>query len=471
MQAALMLRSSQRIAKRRKLRKLGRLTELPSNIATKEIAPFPRFPPESWCAQGRAAWLERGRRCSVQNNNPASCHRRWVKRNRIQDSSLGGSSDDEDLLGVLRGPSSFANAFLYVGLGTVAIGLVIAFVGTGEKGFKTVELRLIGPSLIGLGLICCILRICFCICPSSCLSKNKKSRKKDINKIDADHTTSLLRGESKRVSIATKGSRNKFPLGGKSRANSKMLNEGMEALRQIATTSLFLQNEPKPPTNRIVPIIKEPEKQAEAPLEMRKLETILNISDVTDDEDEDEAAATTSSYQNQSESLVKSESKLARQRLPTHQGQTQPKCQEKPSKANPDNLQMETSLMVVNPTPSTSTGKSSSLSPQPCTSRVALDLPLEKRQFLPPQVPLVHTPPLGTSSAPVPYARPGPSSSTRSPPSTSATSSSGSHSAPVAGHSRNLTINSNIKTATTTNTTHTTIVEPELVLSPAKLGQ
>lgn len=63
---------------------------------------------------------------------------------------MGGSSDDDDFLGVLRGPSSFANAFLYVGLGTIAIGLVIAFVGTGEKGFKTVELRLIGPSLIGI---------------------------------------------------------------------------------------------------------------------------------------------------------------------------------------------------------------------------------------------------------------------------------------------------------------------------------
>lgn len=68
---------------------------------------------------------------------------------QVQDASLGGSSDDEDFLGVLRGPSTFANAFLYVGLGTIALGLVIAFVGTGEKGFKTVELRLIGPSLIG----------------------------------------------------------------------------------------------------------------------------------------------------------------------------------------------------------------------------------------------------------------------------------------------------------------------------------
>lgn len=68
---------------------------------------------------------------------------------QIHDSSLG-SSDDDDILGVLRGPSSFANAFLYVGLGTVALGLVIAFVGTGEKGFKTLELRWIGPSLIGI---------------------------------------------------------------------------------------------------------------------------------------------------------------------------------------------------------------------------------------------------------------------------------------------------------------------------------
>lgn len=62
--------------------------------------------------------------------------------------SIAGSSDEEDILGVIRGPSTFANAFLYIGLGTIALGLVIAFVGTGEKGFKTVELRLIGPVLI-----------------------------------------------------------------------------------------------------------------------------------------------------------------------------------------------------------------------------------------------------------------------------------------------------------------------------------
>lgn len=75
---------------------------------------------------------------------------------QIHDSSFGGSSsEDDDLPGGLYGhQSAAANALLYVGLGTVAIGLVIAFVGTGEKGFKTLELRLIGPTLIGSGVSC-----------------------------------------------------------------------------------------------------------------------------------------------------------------------------------------------------------------------------------------------------------------------------------------------------------------------------
>lgn len=57
-------------------------------------------------------------------------------------------------------------------------------------------------SLTGIGFICCMLRILFCICPSHCIANSKNARKKNGNKVDADHTTSLLRGESKRVSIA-----------------------------------------------------------------------------------------------------------------------------------------------------------------------------------------------------------------------------------------------------------------------------
>jgi len=66
---------------------------------------------------------------------------------------------------------------LYVGLGTIAIGLVILFVGTGEKGFKTLELRLIGPTLIGSGLLCCLVRVFLCVCPSRCFRRDHKHRK------------------------------------------------------------------------------------------------------------------------------------------------------------------------------------------------------------------------------------------------------------------------------------------------------
>lgn len=50
----------------------------------------------------------------------------------------------------------------------------------------------------GIGLIFCILRIFFCVCPSHCISRD---RNKKNAKVDADHRTSLLR-DTKRVSIA-----------------------------------------------------------------------------------------------------------------------------------------------------------------------------------------------------------------------------------------------------------------------------
>lgn len=76
--------------------------------------------------------------------------------------------------------SAAANALLYVGLGTVAIGSVIFFVGTGEKGFKTLELRLIGPTLVACGLLCCLIRVLLCACPSTCIRRRKKTRLKNV---------------------------------------------------------------------------------------------------------------------------------------------------------------------------------------------------------------------------------------------------------------------------------------------------
>ncbi|XP_065342089.1 uncharacterized protein LOC135940898 isoform X2 [Cloeon dipterum] len=119
--------------------------------------------------EGKAASLTTERRFSlsdaaaVQHRDKATkAHRRWVKKNRIRDASCG---DDDDSLGV---DSSAANVVLYIGLGLVCVGMVISFVGLGEKGFKTAELRLIGPSLLAAGAFFCLLRVLFCTCPASC---------------------------------------------------------------------------------------------------------------------------------------------------------------------------------------------------------------------------------------------------------------------------------------------------------------
>ncbi|CAH1953509.1 unnamed protein product [Acanthoscelides obtectus] len=189
MQAALLIREKQRL-RRKKFRK-GR-ADLPSHVATRDIGPFPQYPPGFMCSQGRAAWQERerGRRCSLSEEarqhrlKQTEAHHRWMKRNRIHDCTYGpGSvSSSEFGLGAYH-QSAAANALLYVGLGATAIGSVIFFVGTGEKGFKTLELRLIGPTLIACGLVCCLIRVLLCAIPSSkcCQRKKQATRlKKDV---------------------------------------------------------------------------------------------------------------------------------------------------------------------------------------------------------------------------------------------------------------------------------------------------
>lgn len=135
---------------------------------------------------------------------------------------------------------------LYVGLGTTVIGLVIWFVGTGEKGFKTLELRLIGPILIALGLFFCVLRVLLCVCPSTCFRRRKKTRLKNScphrypkdtrlrepimpteDFVMVDQSTSLLSKNKKRVSIAP----NPVPC------------SSTDFHGNIATTTVFLQNE------------------------------------------------------------------------------------------------------------------------------------------------------------------------------------------------------------------------------------
>ncbi|XP_048482962.1 uncharacterized protein LOC105398536 isoform X1 [Plutella xylostella] len=196
MQAALMLRSKSRERRKQRLKR-GFKHELPSNVATKQIAPFPRYPPASWCAAGRAAWQEAAalsvggggagaggaaRRCSVLGDHPRARHDKhrvpWHRTNRVstvRDASYGSSSSSSE-----AGEGGGAARLLYAGLATLAVGLVVYFVGTGDKGFKTPALRLVGPSLIVAGLACCLLRILLCVVARPCCRRRqlyKESRR------------------------------------------------------------------------------------------------------------------------------------------------------------------------------------------------------------------------------------------------------------------------------------------------------
>ena len=76
--------------------------------------------------------------------------------------------------------SGRSNMILYIGLGMVCVGLVVTFVGLGDKGFQTLELQLVGPSLIGCGVLFTILQILYCTFPSfrrSCWDEDEDSDK------------------------------------------------------------------------------------------------------------------------------------------------------------------------------------------------------------------------------------------------------------------------------------------------------
>ena len=69
----------------------------------------------------------------------------------------------EDAPRAIEGGGS-ADVILYVGLAMISLGLLITFLGLGEgtSGFKTMEMKLIGPSLVGCGVFFAVLRILFC---------------------------------------------------------------------------------------------------------------------------------------------------------------------------------------------------------------------------------------------------------------------------------------------------------------------
>ena len=76
--------------------------------------------------------------------------------------------------------SGLATVLLYMGLGMVTVGLVITLVGVGDKGFKTFELKMVGPGLVGCGGFLAVLRILFCTVPACWGWLAPRRRKEDM---------------------------------------------------------------------------------------------------------------------------------------------------------------------------------------------------------------------------------------------------------------------------------------------------
>ncbi|XP_068214908.1 uncharacterized protein [Palaemon carinicauda] len=129
------------------------------SISLKPAGPvlFPKKLPN-----GKNAWGKHG----AGKLKAAENQKRRVNKNKIGDSGAEASLEKSPD-GHYR-QTGVVNIVLYVGFGLVTLGLIITFVGIGEHGFKSPELQLIGPSLIGCGVLFCLLRLFFCSVPTCC---------------------------------------------------------------------------------------------------------------------------------------------------------------------------------------------------------------------------------------------------------------------------------------------------------------
>ena len=97
---------------------------------------------------------------------------------------------------------------LYVGLFMVFTGLLITFLGLGNSGFRTLELRLLGPSLVGCGVFISLLRILFCTLPSCCGVRKKKTEEpkleRDQRKLKTTVTFGDMQADQRKVDVKQK---------------------------------------------------------------------------------------------------------------------------------------------------------------------------------------------------------------------------------------------------------------------------
>ncbi|XP_018017109.1 uncharacterized protein LOC108673747 [Hyalella azteca] len=182
MQAAIFVRNKKN--KRGKIRgKVDpRLTESTAHLCTKPIQPFPRFNP-IFLPNGKNAWRTDEKKSRTRNPN------RRIKVAAEDDST---DSDEEDVSNGVSQPMTqsnkstnpnnkqggVVNILLYLGFLFISVGLILTLVGQGQRGFKSEELKLIGPTLIISGVVFSLLRVLFCSC-NTC-NKPKPSDEKTL---------------------------------------------------------------------------------------------------------------------------------------------------------------------------------------------------------------------------------------------------------------------------------------------------
>ena len=80
----------------------------------------------------------------------------------------------------------------------MAVGLIITFVGLGEKGFKTMQLRMIGPILVLTGMVMAVIRVLSCTLPA-CYEK------KEMVDIMQDKANGMIKNGAESINNEPKG--------------------------------------------------------------------------------------------------------------------------------------------------------------------------------------------------------------------------------------------------------------------------
>ena len=96
---------------------------------------------------------------------------------------------------------------LYLGLGMVMVGLVITGVGLGEKGFKSIEFKVVGPVIVSSGGILGAVRILACLVPYYRSKKSDSQEQKKQPVENARPKTGLEHFENREIELSyNKGS-------------------------------------------------------------------------------------------------------------------------------------------------------------------------------------------------------------------------------------------------------------------------